>query len=213
MESNRSSPLSTLIMILPLIVVPGLAILRPAEHDNGFVSDDLNAAAQGMEFSEFEPTVGAGDSFSRLLDSPPSRPRSAASRLDAPMARLDAPLAEDWRSPSETHGAATGRTAPNRTAGGAITQPSNRLTDSASAAAPHAALLENLRIAGATRTMWFRPGGTGDVGFIAFLPGDGNMVSYRFEAIASSESDAIRDVVRQVRRWQQQQAPPSSSER
>lgn len=56
MDSSRSGLLSTLIMTVPLIVVPAIALLRPAVPSSGVSTTALDAAAESPDdlFSEFD---------------------------------------------------------------------------------------------------------------------------------------------------------------
>ena len=198
MESNRSSPLSTLIMMMPLVVVPALAILRPAEQDNGFANDDL-AAAQGVDFFEFEPSSGSGDSFSRLLDSAP-----APSRLQSSINQLDAPLHDDWLGPSLLDDRSIPSTAAGRRHEPAMPAAGSQQNSEVQL------LLTDLKRFGVTRFVWFQPGRSSEVGFVAFVPSESGDVSYRFEAIAASQSDAVRGVIRDVREWHTQRTGSSN---
>ena len=57
MDSSRSGLLSTLIMTVPLIVVPAIALLRPASPNPGLTTSALEASAEddffSTEFGEF----------------------------------------------------------------------------------------------------------------------------------------------------------------
>jgi hypothetical protein len=99
MESSRGGPLSTFIMMLPLIVVPSIAMLKPAGQEGSMLSGLLSAASPkedahsaeeiadavfaeipGDTGSEFEPDFGdltsSDDEFelmnSQLFDEAPA---------------------------------------------------------------------------------------------------------------------------------------------
>ncbi len=54
MDSSRSGLLSTLIMTVPLVVVPAIALLRPAIPAPGISTNTLEASSADDPFSEFE---------------------------------------------------------------------------------------------------------------------------------------------------------------
>ncbi|MEZ6128807.1 MAG: hypothetical protein R3C59_09005 [Planctomycetaceae bacterium] len=212
MESPKGGPLTTFIMMLPLIVVPTIAMLKPADS-SGLVNSWLSAATgrndaetsssdtDDADFSE------ADDEFAALFSESPapaeqnSRPdREVPTDIDASLFEeavgesLQDPFRSDFQALPQSVPETTQRSLP----GGELssTAPS---TDFATAD-----LLKQLQQAGATQTLWFSPGNQ-RVGFVAFFrPGPG-VVSYRFEAIAESQAMAVRDVILQYQAWQQAQ--------
>lgn len=198
MDSSRGGPLSTLILMLPLIVVPALVVLRPSEQDSGFASDDL-AAVEGDDFFTEEDGFGSGSANSDLGEPSFERPRSAELEL------LDAPFPDFDDEP--------GSPVPNRdalTAGG-------RRPAAASPSAPGVAQDPNRRRTpdlsrwGVTRSVWFTNGSTGEPEFAVFVPAKNNVL-YRFAASGASERRVVEDVVRQIEEWQSEQAPPLAPE-
>ena len=78
----------------------------------------------------------------------------------------------------------------------------NTLGSRVAPASPQTAIRE-LKQLGAARTMWFTPGNSEQIGFAAFFPDAHGQATYRFSAIAQSESQAIGQVLTQVREWLQ----------
>ena len=194
MESNRGGPLSTFIMTLPMIVVPAIAMLKPADNGAGLVSsllsasqnapveesavdvpefaslaDDVNSmfVEEGANVPEFpgEPSTAPGDSLVDDFDA------IFGSELDGPPVPKSQPAA----SPP-TSGIDAGR------------------------------LHAELQNMGVQKTLWFSPDSQRN-GFIAFFPAqtDAGTVQYRFEAIAATRDEALKDVVNQARKWQESQ--------
>ena len=186
MDSSRGGPLSNFILILPLIVVPALVMLRPADENRGLVSDDLSAAD---EFPEFDAGSTAEDEYARLFDEPldrdPIPTTSASARTAAAPAALSRGSNEDRHS-----------------IGSSASGQSDQLPHAPDSADSRTKLLQDLSHLGVTRTLWFTPGRSEHIGFAAFLPTQQGIVRYRFEAIAESESAAILDVTRQIKNWQ-----------
>ena len=175
MDSSRSGPLSNFILILPLIVVPTIAMLRPPDRDRGLVSDDLSAAD---EFSDFDGDTSKLDDYAKLFDDP--LPENAPA----------------FENRSADRDAATARDGIPAAAG-------DRATTSRFPRSPdRPQLLENLSGLGVTQILWFTPGRSKRIGFAAFVPTQPGTVRYRFEAISDSESAAILDVHRQIQAWQ-----------
>jgi hypothetical protein len=187
MDSSRSGPLSSFIMMLPLIVVPAIALLRPAENGSSIVSDDLSAATEQDPLSDFDEL-----DFDSLVGDPNGgripENRTASDNL----AETNAPpFSEGMTDPSS---------------GGSPHSMDHLFPD----AMPNAmgpsqsmqARLQELQNMGATRTLWFNPGTAGQTGFVAFFPSAQGNVTYRFSAIAESDMNALDDVLRQVKEWQ-----------
>ena len=180
MDSTRGGPLSSFIMMLPLIVVPVIALLRPAERGSSIVSEDLSASAEQAPFSEFDEfgfddLPGSGES--------PGIPEKKSA--DNGLGELD-----------------TSEFIPNTP----VDPLQNLLTDSSSGAdtatQARQIRLQELQRLGASRTIWFTPGSSGQTGFVAFFPTGQGHVTYRFSAIAPTDVQAIDDVLNQVRDWQ-----------
>lgn len=193
MESSRGGPLTTFIMMLPLIVVPTIAMLKPIGQQGNLLSSLLSAAPQddSAAQSEIEESVFdalPGDEFGE----------SSSSTAADEFAELNEALfAEASLTP-----------AANRSTVESGTLFGDHSMSGASAADDHLPpttrdtefLLDQLQQMGATRTMWFSPGNS-QVGFIAFFQSGRSIISYRFESIAVSRAAAAQDVMSQARAW------------
>jgi len=199
MESSRGGPLTTFIMMLPLIVVPAIAMLRPSAPGESLLSSLLSAGSSdssapdspaddadigGFSESDFEAE------FAEILDS------------DEEDSGADAPLfSEEPSFPSES----------DSTESPSVATPQEFVQDppfpDLAAEASVEALTAQVRTLGATRTLWFSPGDTSTYGFVAFFPAGQGIVRYRFEAIANSKAEAVRDVIQQAGEWRSSQSP------
>lgn len=224
MDSSRSGLLSTLIMTVPLIVVPAIALLRPPVPHPGLSTSDLEASADEDFFSGFDgigapsfddPAMphqkpadsdGAAD-FSEYADDPaPSSSLNA--HTAAPGATSGPAIPPDPFSAELSRTLATG--APASVAGGPESRPGSARTDPE--AVNESMVLEKLKTLGVSKTLWFSPGGA-SVGFVAFLAeesiaGTSTSIQYRFEAIGSSRTDALSQVLAQIERWRGAQGAP-----
>lgn len=214
MDSSRSGLLSTLLMTLPLIVVPAIALLRPPGHTSGVSTVPLDAANLvdeifPDEFTSAEESPGDSrkksanelsrnieDEFGGLFDEDPGeltndwkerQPSNDVSKAD-PFNPFDSPQPES----SEKDPTA----APP-------------LRD---ASQPGAAekIVEQLNVQGAVRTMWFEAGARSPVGFAAFFRGQTELMRIRFEAVGGSREECAQNVLRQVNQWQAEQAAQKS---
>ncbi|HIF01057.1 MAG TPA: hypothetical protein EYG03_12405 [Planctomycetes bacterium] len=199
MESSRGGPLTTFIMMLPLIVVPAIAMLRPSNPEGGFLSSLLSAGSGDSAESESsgdEPDFdGFSESdfeaeFAEILDS------------DDEDSGAEAPLfSEEPSFPSESDRP----NSPSVVTPQAFTQTPPSANSAAETGVE--ALTAQVRTLGATRTLWFSPGDTSTYGFVAFFPAGQGIVRYRFEAIATSKAAAVRDVIHQASEWKSSQSP------
>lgn len=185
MESSRSGPLTTFIMMLPLIVVPTVAMLKPANLKEGWASQLLSAsdhpatADAEHDAPEFGADIDDFDEFGLFVDESES---SADSDSDE-----DALFREAFADPLTSV-----------TAEPSATTPAAPQQLSSADLAP---LMTQLEKMGATRTLWFTPGNQ-MVGFVAFFEPDRGKTSYRFESIALSQAAAAKDVIQQVKAWE-----------
>ncbi len=183
MDSSRGGPLTNFIMVLPLIVVPLIAILRPADRDSGISGQDVSAAADGESLDDFGHLdfdrltgTGANGGFADRSNS-----RATASNA-GPAGLLEAP--RDFSQAFDTHAPPTG------------------LLSATTSDPDQQRRFVELERLGATRSMWFSPGGARSVGFAAFFPAGDGVITYRFGAEAESETAAMDEVIRQVREFQ-----------
>lgn len=209
MESSRSGLLSTLLMTLPLIVVPTMALLRPPGQIAAVSTTPLEATDSSDEelLGEFdlvesasEPrkkltshdSNDAGDEFEELFaetdsENPPdSAPRSRSKKADKTES-LDQELSNpfDLEESPGTPGV-DGQT--EETTGRAER------------------IVEELNVQGALRTMWFEAGSKTPVGFAAFFRGQTELTRIRFEAVGQSREECAKNVLKQVQQWQAEQA-------
>ncbi|MCR9198697.1 MAG: hypothetical protein NXI04_08645 [Planctomycetaceae bacterium] len=193
MESSRGGPLTTFIMMLPLIVVPTIAMLRPAGSDGSLLSNLLSAAPEA-DTAAATPDDVADAVFSELSDDSFGEAPDF-STPDDEFADLENQLFAEASGMSATPAAPDFDTTPSAGTG----------TPGASGAAGSPAvtsqLLGRMKQMGAHRTMWFEPG-DGRFGFVAFFRAGNGIVSYRFESVAATESAAIIDVMQQAQAWQ-----------
>ena len=209
MESSRSGLLSTLLMTLPLIVVPAMALLRPPGQMPSVSTMPLEATDDSAEElldefdiveSESEPrktrpdreTDGASEEFDELFDESPSASNSRSADADRPLKRdsteaFDKDLSNPFDLEESSDDSLTEQQTP-KTTGGAER------------------IVEELNVNGALRTMWFEAGSRTPVGFAAFFRGQTELTRIRFEAVGQSREECARNVLNQVRQWQAEQA-------
>lgn len=197
MESSRGGPLTTFIMMLPLIVVPAIAMLRPAGQEGSLLSELLSAATGENKDTESAPPTesGAEDALEKLFADDSAGP---GVQSENGIRELDAALFAE----------ATGNNAAEQpTTIEAKTQPALP-TDLGNIGLPVGSvdsvtqqLLGTIQQMGVRRTLWFSPG-PDRFGFVAFFRAGEGIVSYRFEAVADSRADAVQEVIRQAREWQ-----------
>jgi hypothetical protein len=219
MESPRSSLFSTLIMTLPLVVVPAIALLRPPAPGSGTSANALGAAEDDDFFSQLDDfdTAYAG----RTEQSAPSDPESSTRdefeewfpedhetghEHDHSPEHAHSP-GDPFLSSSRDAASSAGNRNPADVAGGFVSSPGPSSSTPESVDDDEVMLLRQMHSAGVSRTMWFAPGTSGSVGFAAFVPGDDPAVVYRFEAVAASRRAVLLDVVRQLSRWRSSQNP------
>ena len=184
MDSTRGGPLTTLILMLPLIVVPALVVLRPPERDSGYGSGDLSAADRDRipaGADEFDSMFGA-------TVAPVHNQGAAIKLLDEPLSNrepVDDVASELHRGPQLYH---EHQEPPPISDSGLL---SRRIPD--------------LTRWGVTKSIWFTPGNSGAVGFAAFVPSQDGRIRYRFSAVGREDGEVIQDVVRQIEIWQSAQ--------
>jgi len=190
MDSSRSGLLSTLLMTLPLIIVPAIALLRPAGGPVGVAQTTAQGAESaedllGFDTSEIPPTDAPEFPVEPKIDDLlPNQTRPT------PVEPIEPQSSDPFQQPVD----APATESPDG-------QPENFHEDAATEAA-----LRQLNAMGAIRVLWFVPGTTENHGFAAFFPGETELVRYRFEAIGPTRSACAEDVVQQVKHWRQQSA-------
>ena len=197
MESSRGGPLTTFIMMLPLIVVPTIAMLKPIGQQGNLLSSLLSAAPQTDNAAQSETEES-------VIDALPGHEfdvefgQFPASAADDEFAELnDALFAEAAQTPAANYSTMESDTS----FGDHSMRGANAIEDRLTATTRDTeSLLDQLQQMGATRTMWFSPGNS-QVGFIAFFQSGRGIISYRFESIAMSRAAAVQDVMSQARSW------------
>ena len=228
MDSSRSGLLSTLLMTLPLIVVPAVALLRPPGQV-GVSTVDL-AASEGEAddslfdgFPELESdsagaikTVPSGHSDSPLIgdDDPGSNPEDGIfQELNSPEAESPGNVPPRTQPPggankdpflSEVGPQSTTPMKQRGTRADEALQGSDQKPVEPDAAQ----VVEQLNAMGALKTMWFEAGDKTPVGLAVFFRGPEELTRFRFEAVGESREACARDVLEQVTRWQQQNPVP-----
>lgn len=217
MDSSRSGLLSTLLMTLPLIVVPAVALLRPPGQA-GISSVDLEAS----EDDEFSAMFDDFDSFEKdpsasFNNEQTQAPAIAVDHHEDQRLHVDDDILAELNSPeTEPHKGST----PNQSAtadpfihsGTGSKEPtlSQQETDSADNResdenAPDAKqIVHQLNSMGALKTMWFEAGDKSPVGLAVFFRGQTESTRIRFEAVGQNRDDCARHVLGQVNRWHQQ---------
>ncbi len=221
MDSSRSGLLSTILMTLPLIVVPAVALLRPpgtasgvstvaldaSEDDgvnsifddfDGFDSDPSNGFTEkSAEHSESDSTSSA-DEFLFHDDDEPHPVAENRGEQPKAAARHNPPSSDPFIDHAVTQAPASGMEK---------TGPPNTSVDQSSpefGISDAERILEQLTTLGAVKTMWFNAGENAPVGLAAFFRGETELTRIRFEAVGKSRDECARQVLEQVTRWQKQ---------
>lgn len=221
MESSRGGPLTTFIMMLPLIVVPTVAMLKPAGNPVGMVTDFLSASSEDEASAAGDPgEPGAftdADEFSDFFDEPDDGvPQNATAEFG------ESPLREQIQSGSDDalmneamNGFAPGFPTDGGASDGNFPFPndsadvfSNQKSASAGSqplgatnSAELKSLLSRVQQTGASEVMWFQPGPMSH-GFIAFFHNDNTGQILRFEGVAATQAAAVIDVLLQIQQRQ-----------
>lgn len=225
MDSSRSGLLSTLLMTLPLIVVPTVALLRPPGHV-GLATVDLEASDreevdslfEGFPDFEADPagaiqtetaghtepegiqhhdpgSMAEGDIPGDLKSSDADLPKNLPPRTSRPPDANKDPFLPDDR-PHAPPPAERHDAEPSLRSG----------SDMDTVKADAGQIVEQLNAMGALNTMWFEAGDKTPVGLAVFFRGSQELTRFRFEAVGESREACARDVLEQVTRWQQQNA-------
>ena len=218
MDSSRGGPLTTFIMTLPLIVIPALALLRPADQEGSLLHSLLSAGTRAVNGDASDSVDGDQESdpfadlFSEVSESSAgfeadeTEPNAAAD----PDGGLDADLFAEAFGDSAADEIRSDFGAAPKSAGFDSASPFDAAPPPRNPAPPAVdlsgdqrlrQLLGQLKAMGAERPVWFSPGNQ-TVGFAAFFQSGKGMLSYRFSAVADSHAAAVADVIAQARRWQ-----------
>lgn len=197
MDSPRGGPLTTFIMMLPLIVVPTIAMLKPADLQNGLVSSLLSAASGKASPTDRDDTPAderttAEDEFAAEFEE--------VSNFDSEFSELNAPLFDESpRAPVPKRSANSSRTPK------ADIQSNPFDTSSDDGDIDTEILVKQLQQLGALRIMWFSTGSEPSVGCAAFFAIGNGLDRYRFEAVATTKKLAAQDVLQQAAEWKAMQ--------
>lgn len=218
MDSSRGGLLSTLLMTLPLIVVPAIALLREPGMLPGVSQTPLDASDTDESLGDpmLDDLFGTDDSNPRSKP----RPRGSDSRPsvddtespftevpDDPVPEFDneaAPGDPFEVNPPPGSGDTKGRPDRDRKTPNGIPDDLEPRSEDDSAA-DHVRIIKQLESEGALRTLWFEPSATHPVGLAVFFRGQTELVRIRFEAVGRSRDACARDVLQQVHRWRQEQ--------
>ena len=222
MDSSRSGLLSTLLMTLPLIIVPSIALLRPAGGPAGVAQ----TVAQGAQTPDDSPDDFFDGLDTSLDDAPEFRPDGSAdaarTHQDADFEKL---LPGSLASVKTAESHVGSKAVPGEpdsidpfsqfegdqewrpetgTEGSTPEQPAEHLIPPDTDATDKN--IRQLEALGAIRTFWFVPGTTEEYGFAAFFRGETELVRYRFEATGKTRAACVDDVLQQVTQWRSQSA-------
>lgn len=218
MDSSRSGLLSTLLMTLPLIIVPAIALLRPAGGPSGVSQTIVRGSESPGDASGDELDIEMLEGFDKSVsDAPEFHPDETT---DVKRPPDDSGIDDLLPDSSPTPGAPKKLTSTLPESSEAIgrdpfqqlgsnesptdtpqNQPAGADVDTATEAS-----IRQLQALGAIRTLWFVPGTTTSHGFAAFFRGETELVRYRFEATGPTRSGCVEDVLQQVRQWRNQSA-------
>lgn len=232
MESSRGGPLTTFIMMLPLIVVPAIAMLKPADGSGGILSDLLNAATGNQSAND-----ATGASADAEGNGPGGTDVDSFEALFGDGAAVEAPAFQaDGRS--EAGSPADGPPGFGHSANGpAVDAAAFEAAELEAGGLSPEDLLNDFsvdefdpgsRTAVAPVTIGSAPG-TLDVktqgllatlqkmgvsrtlwfspdgrssGFVAFVDAGQGVLRYRFESVAATPVAAVSDVILQIEEWQ-----------
>lgn len=223
MDSSRSGLLSTLLMTLPLIVVPAVALLRPPGQV-GVSMTDLAASDADEDdalfdgFPELDPehAPASRDDQSGNSDHGSSDHGDSGSKLEEGIFESAKTRGDTTSTGGSSSASRSGDTVKDPFLFGEGPQaplPMNRQetaqkspTGSGSdSRKPDASeIVEQLNAMGALKTVWFAAGEKKPVGLAVFFRGPEELTRFRFEAVGDSRDACARDVLEQVTRWQNQ---------
>ena len=215
MDSSRSGLLSTLLMTLPLIVVPAIALLRPPgqaagvstspldasdSSDDDFLSDLMELEAGLDDAPEFigKPSSQSSTEFDGLFEetedeTPDAGTTKADDRNHRPNGTKPAGEPNPFMpfEPGENDRSAVDPRTVQRSPGTADE------------------IVEYLNSHGALKTMWFEAGPKSPVGFATFFRGQTELMRIRFEAVGQTREECARNVFDQVTQWQAKESAES----
>lgn len=203
MDSSRNSLLSTLLMTLPLIVVPLIAMLRPPGPTGG-ISTAPMAASEAPWLNDFDGLFKEEFASENATDTPAESDPSWNINADPFL-------------PGAASAAAPEATAPETTAPEATAPETPVLRPTAAAAEAEPAPVDQIQLAeqrlkalGASRVHWFEASAEKPFGLSVFFRGSDQIVQYGFIAAAPTRIEALTEVLDQVAEWQKQREASSS---
>jgi hypothetical protein len=222
MDSTRSGLLSTLLMTLPLIVVPALALLRPPNAPSSVSTQNLAADTESPSDAD---ELGFPDDFTSTPAKTQPTPNNDDLDIDSifgtqePSANSN-PKSNPKSNPSNPKNSS--EPAPEKSSADPFqtdtppppsqdekTQPIPKSDPPPPTTTPDSTqrLLQQLNALGCIRTHWFDAGDNSPVGFAAFFRGETELTVYRFEATGQSRGQCVQDVLQQVTDWRRMAAP------
>jgi hypothetical protein len=204
MESSRNSLLSTILMTLPLIVVPALALLRPPGPSVGL---STSPALASEELLDEDFWLVNEDKFANASSAPENQ-RTSDSTAGSQPDRSGKTMAVPARSGIDPF-LAESDSVVDPDAQQTSPQPPEQVSGSdAPESVPdfdfdEMRILEKQLLAtGAVKIFWFSADAELPVGVAVFFPTSEESVQLRFDAVAESRKKALADVVAQVQKWQ-----------
>ena len=192
MDSSRNSLLSTLLMTLPLIVVPLIAMLRPPGPTGG-ISTAPMAASETPWLNDFDGLFQEEFASENATDTPAE---------SDPSWKINA----DPFLPGAASAAAPETTAPETP----VLRPTAAAAEAEPAPVDQIQLAEQrLRTLGASRVHWFEASAEKPFGLSVFFRGSDQIVQYGFMAAAPTRIEALTEVLDQVAEWQKQREASS----
>ena len=197
MDSSRNSLLSTLLMTLPLIVVPLIAMLRPPGPTGG-ISTAPMAASEAPWLNDFDGLFKEEFASENATDTPAESDPSWNINADPFL-------------PGAASAAAPEATAPETTAPEApVLRPTAAAAEAEPAPVDQIQLAEQrLKALGASRVHWFEASAEKPFGLSVFFRGSDQIVQYGFIAAAPTRIEALTEVLDQVAEWQKQREASS----
>lgn len=220
MESSRSGLLSTVIMTVPLVIVPALAMFRQPTQSASVATSDLSAGSEAEFLSEFDlpessprnevpSDIGLQDKdqktkqdFSDWFDEETEPDLSAAMSAQPDSGKPKHPPDPFFEEDKGRMGGTTVQSQDKNPT--AQNDPSQSSHASAESESVEKLILQKLLSLGSIKTHWFTPGNGSGVGVAVFFRGDSDQVRYRFEAVGSSRPAVLSDVHQQVVHWKTQ---------
>jgi len=220
MDSSRSGLLSTLLMTLPLIVVPAMALLRQPGQNAAVSTTRLDASENGEDdfLNELDSLDLSQDTSERsptkTTSSEPSdedtdwlfEEGSAPDTKTAP--KLSSKRSSRTQKTDRLGADPSGDSETNEEESGAPPDFDDEFREIPESTIGVDETIEQLNAMGALRTMWFEASDRSPVGLAVFFRGNVENERIRFEAVGQTREDCASDVMKQVNQWQTQRNQP-----